>query len=234
MVALGLAPSRARARALIEAGVVEVDGAIAAKPAQRTEAGSRVALRGDPLPWVSRAALKLLRALDAFALDPAGAEALDLGASTGGFTEVLLARGAARVHALDVGRDQLAPGLRADPRVRVIEGMNAREIPDGLLPAVDWITADLSFISLEKALPRPLALAAPRATLVALVKPQFEAGRAAISRGGMVRDPEVRAACVARIAAFLEAGGWEVTGSCESPIAGGDGNVEHLIAARRG
>ncbi len=232
LVARGLAPSRARAQSLVAAGAVTVDGRVAAKPSQAVGAGAAIALTDDPCPWVSRGALKLLHALDAFALAPHGT-ALDLGASTGGFTEVLLARGAAHVHALDVGHGQLAPALRADPRVTLHEGVNARAIPEGLIPPPDWITADLSFISLALALPPALALARPGARLVALVKPQFEVGRAHLGKGGVVRDPAARAAAGARIAACLEASGWAVLGLVESPIAGGDGNREGLIAAAK-
>jgi len=180
---------------------------------------------------VSRAGLKLAHALAAFGLDPAGAVALDLGASTGGFTQVLLAAGAAEVWAVDVGHGQLAPLVAADPRVRAIEGLNVRDLTTDHVPAPDWIVADLSFISLEKALPPALALAKPGAVLVALVKPQFEVGRAAVGKGGIVRDTAAVAAARARIRAFLEAAGWTVTGEAESPITGGDGNVEYLIAA---
>ena len=157
LVDLGLADSRARAKALIEAGAVTVDGAAARKPSQAVTDDARVALTADPNPWVSRAALKLVHALDTFGLTPHGT-ALDIGASTGGFTEVLLARGAARVFALDVGHGQLHPRIAADPRVVSLEGTNARSIPAGLIPPVDWIVADVSFISLEKALPGPLEL----------------------------------------------------------------------------
>ncbi len=231
LVDLGLAPSRARAQALIRAGVVTVDGARADKPARKVPAAAAVALTGDPNPWVSRAALKLVHALDLWELEPTGAEALDVGASTGGFTEVLLARGAARVHALDVGHGQLHPRLAADVRVRSLEGVNARAIPPGLVPPVDWIVSDVSFIGLEKALPGPMALARPGARLVALVKPQFEAGPAHVGKGGLVTDPAIHAAVRSRIRAFLEDVGWRVTGEAESPIAGGDGNAEFLIAA---
>ena len=230
MVAEGLAPSRARAAALIAAGVVTVDGRPATRPADR-RAGT-IAVTGEPNPWVSRAALKLVHALDTFGLAPAGVAA-DLGASTGGFTQVLLARGAAHVHAVDVGHGQLHPAVAADPRVTVHEGVNARALPAGLLPPLDWITADLSFISLEKALPPALGLARPGAVLIALVKPQFEAGPAAVGKGGIVRDPAARAAAVERIAAFLVAAGWAVTGTAQSPVPGSDGNIEHLIAARK-
>lgn len=231
LVARGLAPSRARAQALIAAGAVTVDGTPETRAAARPAPDARLEVTDDPLPWVSRAALKLLHALDDFALTPAG-EALDLGASTGGFTEVLLARGAARVTALDVGRGQLHPRLAADPRVRALEGVNARTLPPEL-PRPDWITADISFISLEKSLPPALALARPGATLVALIKPQFEAGPEAVGKGGLVKDPAVHAAVRARIRAFLERSGWAILGEAESPIAGGDGNREFLIAARK-
>lgn len=231
-MALGLAPTRARAQALIAAGAVTVAGVAETRASRAVPPGAEVALAADPMPWVGRGALKLLHALDAFALDPAGATALDLGASTGGFTEVLLARGAARVIALDVGTGQLHPRLAADPRVLSLEGVNARELPTNL-PPYDWITADLSFVSLEKALPPALDRAPAGATLVALIKPQFEAGRAAVGRGGMVRDPAVHAAVRARIAAFLTASGWAVLGETESPITGGDGAAEFLIAARK-
>lgn len=232
LVDLGLAASRTRARALVEAGAVTIDGAPAQKPAQPVAAGAAVAVAAGAMPWVGRGALKLLHALDRFGLTPQGI-ALDLGASTGGFTEVLLARGAARVYALDVGHGQLHPRLADDPRVVVLEGVNARAIPAGLVPPVDWITADLSFISLEKALPGPLALARPGATLVALVKPQFEAGPQAVGRGGIVRDPTVHAAVCARLSGWLTACGWQVTGTTPSPIEGSDGNREFLIAAQK-
>jgi len=234
LVALGLAESRARAQAIIRAGAVTVDGAAAAKPSQAVGADAEIAVEArDEHRWVSRAALKLLHALDVFGLSPAGAEALDLGASTGGFTEALLARGAARVHAVDVGHGQLHPRIAADPRVAAIEGVNARDLPAGLIPPVDWIVADLSFISLSKALPPALALAQPGAALVALVKPQFEVGPAGVGRGGVVRDPAARAAAAASVRAFIEAAGWRVIGETESPITGADGNVEILVAARK-
>ncbi|MGR3716757.1 MAG: TlyA family RNA methyltransferase [Thermohalobaculum sp.] len=232
LVEAGLASSRARAKALIEAGAVTVDGTVARKPSQAVATGVEVAVTADPCPWVSRAAFKLLHALDEFGLNPRGV-ALDVGASTGGFTEVLLARGVARVFALDVGHGQLHPRIAADPRVVGLEGVNARDIPAGLVPPVDWIVADLSFISLEKALPGPLALARPGAVLVALIKPQFEAGRAHVGRGGIVRDAAVHEAVRARIRDWLTGLGWQVTGEVASPIKGGDGNREFLIAAEK-
>lgn len=234
LVAAGLAESRARAQALIAAGVVLVDGQAATKPAARVPAGARLALTGDPLPYVSRGALKLRHALEAFGLDPAGAVALDLGASTGGFSQVLLEAGAAEVWAVDVGHGQLAPELRADPRLHAIEGLNARQLTAAHVPAPDWVVADLSFISLVKALPAALGLARPGAMLVALVKPQFEVGPARVGKGGIVRDPAARAKASATVREFLEGAGWRVLGEAASPIPGGDGNLESLVVARKG
>lgn len=229
MVDLGLAPSRARAQALIRAGAVSVDGRKAEKPSQRAE--GEIALTADPNPWVSRAALKLVHALDHFALSPRGM-ALDIGASTGGFTEVLLARGADHVHALDVGHDQIHPRLASDPRATVHEGVNARALPSGLIPPLDWIVTDVSFISLEKALPPALTLALPGAHLVALIKPQFEAGPEKVGKGGIVKDPAIHKEVCERIHTWLTGLGWQILGRTDSPITGSDGNREFLIAAR--
>ena len=233
IVAAGLAESRARAQALIEAGVVMVNGVAAKKASQKVNDDTDIVVTENPNPWVSRAALKLDHALKEFGLSPNKAICLDVGASTGGFTEVLLANGAAKVYALDVGRGQLHDRLRNDPRVVNIEGMNAREIPDGLIPVVDWIVTDVSFISLEKALPIPLSLARQGTVLVALIKPQFEVGRTHIGKGGIVRDQAAKSQARARIEAFLQAEGWQVINRGESPIKGGDGNEEFLVAARR-
>ena len=233
IVATGLAESRARAQALIEAGVVLVNGVTAKKPSQKVNDDTEIVVTENPNPWVSRAALKLDHALKEFGLSPNKAICLDVGASTGGFTEVLLANGALRVYALDVGRAQLHDRLRNDPRVVNIEGMNAREIPDGLIPVVDWIVTDVSFISLEKALPVPLSLARQGAVLVALIKPQFEVGRTHIGKGGIVRDQAAKLQARDRIETFLQAEGWQVTNRGESPIKGGDGNEEYLVAACR-
>ncbi|MEO1331106.1 MAG: TlyA family RNA methyltransferase [Pseudomonadota bacterium] len=234
LVSLGLVETRARAQALIKAGVVRVDGAPARKPSASPPPDARIELVADPCPWVSRAALKLLHALERFELSPEGAETLDVGASTGGFTEVCLARGAARVAALDVGRDQLHPTLRADPRVIDLSPLNARALTADRLPAPpDLIVSDVSFISLVKALPAPLSLAAPEARLIALVKPQFEVGPERVGKGGLVKDPGDRRSAVDQVARFLERSGWVVLGETESPIAGGGGAREHLIAARR-
>ncbi|MEO0621602.1 MAG: TlyA family RNA methyltransferase [Pseudomonadota bacterium] len=232
LVDRGLVPSRARAQALIAAGAVQVAGFTVKKASLDVPLNADLAVIDDPCPWVSRAGLKLDHALTAFRLRPHGT-ALDLGASTGGFTEVLLARGAAHVHAVDVGHGQLAPSLAADPRVTLHEGINARALPEGLVPPPDWITADLSFISLRLALPPALALGRSGTHLVALIKPQFEAGRESVGRGGIVRDAVVHRTVCEDTAGFLETAGWLVLGLTESPIEGGSGNKEFLIAARR-
>lgn len=238
LVARGLVESRARAQALILAGKV-----FAGPAADRRvdKAGQPIAddvpltVKGQEHPWVSRGGLKLEKGLDAFGIDPAGAVGLDVGASTGGFTDVLLARGAAKVYAVDVGHGQLAWTLRGDDRVVVLERTNARHLTRDQVPEpVDLIVCDASFISLAKVLPAALALAAPGARLVALVKPQFEAGREAVGKGGVVRDPAVHEQVCARVRAWLDGlPGWQVLGLTDSPILGPEGNREFLIAAER-
>jgi len=205
------------------------------KPGTSVAADAALELRGRDHPWVSRGGVKLAHALDHFAIDPAGAVALDIGASTGGFTDVLLSRGARRVYAVDVGHGQLAWKLRSDPRVVVRERCNARYLAAADVPeAPDLIVCDASFIGLETLLPAPLALAAPGARLVALIKPQFEVGARQVGKGGVVRDPALHRAVCGRIAAWLGAQpGWRVDGITESPIRGPEGNVEFLICARR-
>lgn len=225
-----LAPSRSRAAQLIAAGVVTVNGTGVAKPSLKVGAQDMLALTHDPIPWVSRAALKLVHALDTFGLEPSG-DCLDLGASTGGFTQVLLSRGATRVFALDVGRDQLHADVAADARVVRLDGVNGKDITADLLPPLDWIVTDVSFISLEKILPPALMLAKPGSRLVALVKPQFEVGRENVGKGGIVSDPAARAQARERIARFLSDRGWRVEATTESPITGSDGNVEYLLCA---
>ncbi len=206
------------------------------KPGLTLPADTPLELKGQPQPWVSRGGVKLAHALEFFGIDPSGRVALDIGASTGGFTDVLLERGAARVYAVDVGRGQLAWKLRRDPRVVVLERTNARNLMRALVPEIiDLITCDVSFIGLEKALPAALALAAPRAWLVALIKPQFEAGKGRVGKGGVVRDAALHKEVCDRIAAWLSAQpGWRVLGLTESPILGPKGNKEFLIAGRRG
>jgi 23S rRNA (cytidine1920-2'-O)/16S rRNA (cytidine1409-2'-O)-methyltransferase len=233
LVAAGLAPSRARAQALIAAGAVRVDRRVAAKASQPVGPTAALEIDAAAMRWVSRAALKLVAGLDAFGLDPAGAVALDLGASTGGFSQVLLARGAAEVWAVDVGHGQLAAALADEPRLHPIEGLNVRGLTAAHVPPPDFVVADLSFISHSLALPPALALARPGAALVALVKPQFEVGPARVGKGGIVRDPAAHADAVAGVRGFLGGSGWEVFGECPSPIEGGDGNREFLIGARK-
>jgi 23S rRNA (cytidine1920-2'-O)/16S rRNA (cytidine1409-2'-O)-methyltransferase len=232
LVARGLFESRARAQTAIAAGLVSADGKQIAKPSETIAADARIEAR-EAYEWVSRAGLKLEAALDAAGLDVTGLEAIDVGSSTGGFTQVLLARGAARVHAVDVGRDQLHARLRADPRVVSLEATDIRDVAAGTLPPAGIVTIDVSFISLEQVLPAALAHAAPGARLVALVKPQFEVGRDKLSKGGIVKDAAARAEAVARIEARLEELGWRVGHRLSSPILGGDGNEEFLLVAAR-
>jgi 23S rRNA (cytidine1920-2'-O)/16S rRNA (cytidine1409-2'-O)-methyltransferase len=235
LVDQGLAESRAKAQALILAGLVSASGRRVDKPGTALPEDTPLALAGRDHPWVSRGGVKLDFALNHFAIDAAGAIALDIGASTGGFTDVLLARGAARVHAVDVGRGQLAWKLRQDPRVVVHEATNARHLtPAQIAEPIDLITCDASFIGLMTLLPAPLSLAAERTALVALIKPQFEAGPKEVGRGGVVRDPAIHQAVCERIAGWLGAQpGWVVIGTIESPIQGPAGNREFLIYARR-
>ena len=236
LVDQGLAESRTRAQALILAGLVSAAGKRIDKPGTEMPDDTQLVVAGRDHPWVSRGGLKLDHALDHFEIPVAGATALDIGASTGGFTDVLLARGAARVHAVDVGRGQLAWKLRQDPRVVVHEGVNARYLSAAQIPdTIDLITCDTSFIGLATVLPASLALVAHRAQLVALIKPQFEAGPAAVERGGVVRDTAIHQAVCERIAAwFVAQPGWTVVGIVESPIQGPAGNREFLLYARHG
>ena len=235
MVERGLADSRSRAHALIEAGLVTIDGVAADKPSRTVAQDAEIALTGLDHPWVSRGGVKLVHALDLFGIPVAGRVALDIGASTGGFTDVLLARQAQRVYAVDVGHGQLAPRLRADPRVVVLERVNARYLTEAEVPELaGLLVSDASFIGLEVLLPACLDRAAPGADLVALIKPQFEVGPGLVGKGGVVKDPALHKATCDRIAAWLDARpGWGVRGLTESPIRGPDGNVEFLIHARR-
>lgn len=232
LVERGLFESRAKARAAIEAGGVTADGKAVAKAAELIAADA-VVVATPAHPWVGRGALKLVHALDLWPVEVAGRTVLDVGASTGGFTEVCLARGAAGVYAVDVGRGQLHPSLAADPRVVGLEATDARDLTPALVPeAPGLVVTDVSFIGLAKALPAALALAAPAAHLVALVKPQFEVGRDNVGKGGIVTDPEARARALAEVAAFLGGQGWAVRETAPSPIAGGDGNLEWLLWAQ--
>ena len=230
LVARGLFPSRAKAAEAIAAGLVTADGRVVAKASQPLCADARIEAVA-PYPWVSRGGVKLAAALDHFRVDPAGRACLDVGASTGGFTDVLLARGARRIVAVDVGHGQLHPRIAAEPRIVSFEHRDARELaPADLDEPVSLVVADVSFISLTLVLPTMLRLTADDADLVALVKPQFEG---APTKKGIVRDADARAAALARVVYCLDALGWSVTGTMASPIAGGDGNIEALLHARR-
>jgi 23S rRNA (cytidine1920-2'-O)/16S rRNA (cytidine1409-2'-O)-methyltransferase len=236
LVERGLAVSRERARALILAGEVRVNGAAVDKAGALVDESADIALTRADHPWASRGGLKLAHALDAFHLDVTGRVALDIGASTGGFTDVLLARGAARVVALDVGRGQIAWRLRTDPRVTVIEGLNARALRPADLPAdlrtFDLVTIDVSFISLRHILPVVPPLLAPGAHVIALVKPQFEAGRREVRTGGIVRDPVVHERVLAEVAGEALRLGLERLAVEPSPILGAAGNREFLLLLR--
>jgi 23S rRNA (cytidine1920-2'-O)/16S rRNA (cytidine1409-2'-O)-methyltransferase len=232
LVARGLFESRAKAQAAIAAGLVTADDRPVQKPSDELPLDARIAAAAA-FPWVSRGGVKLAHALDALAIDPTGKTCLDVGASTGGFTEVLLARGARRVFAVDVGRDQLHPRLRARPEIVSLEATDIRTLEAPRIAPADVVVIDVSFISLRLVLHAALALAAPRAELVALIKPQFEAPRRHRKRG-VVRDPAVHAAVCAEIEAFVASIGWTVSATLPSPIEGGDGNREFLLGARRG
>ena len=234
LVDRGLAESRARAQALILAGLVFSGERKIDKAGQTLPEEAPLAVKGRNHPWVSRGGIKLAHALDHFGWDVAGAVALDVGASTGGFTDVLLQRGAAKVFAVDVGTNQLAWKLRHDPRVVVHEQTNARYLTSEIVTEpVDLITCDASFISLAKVLDSALHFARPGGRLIALIKPQFEAGRGEIGKGGVVRDAAVHERVCAAVADWIEGRGWRVEGVTPSPITGPEGNVEFLIAAER-
>lgn len=234
MVARGLVESRARARAAIDAGGVTVDGRLARGAAEKV-ADDVLLTVAQPHPWVGRGALKLIHALDLWPVVVAGRTVLDVGASTGGFTEVCLSRGAVRVFAVDVGSGQLHARVASDPRVVDLERTDARRLTtDVITTPPELIVCDASFIGLAKVLPAALTLAADGADLIALVKPQFEAeGPGSIGKGGIVKDADAHAAACARASAWLESAGWTVRATTESPIAGGDGNVEFLLWASR-
>jgi 23S rRNA (cytidine1920-2'-O)/16S rRNA (cytidine1409-2'-O)-methyltransferase len=233
LVDRGLAQSRERARALILAGQVRVDGRVVAKAGTPVDVAASVTLDRPDHPWASRGGLKLAHALDVFGIDPGGRTALDIGASTGGFTDVLLQRGAARVVALDVGKGQLDWRLRHDPRVVVVDGVNARYLSADDLPPdlrrFDLVTIDVAFISLALVLPAVTPLLAPGGRVIALVKPQFEAGRGDVGPGGIVQDPAVQARVVADVTAAARQVGLVRLADTPSPITGAEGNREHLL-----
>lgn len=233
LVESGLAATRSRAADLIRRGCVKVSGEPVLKPGALVAPDAELSVAPEASPYVSRAGVKLAAALDAFGFEPVGRVALDLGASTGGFTDVLIGRGAAKVYAVDVGSGQLHAKLRVNPKVVVLEGTNARALERRAIgDKVMAIVADLSFISLTLALPAALKLAAPGAWLVALIKPQFEAGREAVGKGGIVRDEAARRKAVAKVRKFLEEQpGWTVLGTIPSPLPGGSGNEEFLLGA---
>ncbi len=234
LVARGLVESRAKAQALILAGAVFSGERRLDKPGTVVASDQPLEVRGEPHPWVSRGGLKLAHALDHFALDARDAVVVDVGASTGGFTDVALARGARRVYAVDVGHGQLAWKLRQDPRVVVLERTNARHLNRNHIPEpIDLVVCDASFIGLETVLPAPLNLVRPGGRLVALIKPQFEVGRGRVGKRGVVADPTLHTEVCERIRRWLAALGWHVLGLTESPILGPEGNKEFLIAAEK-
>ena len=232
LVDRGLAESRTRAQALVMAGLVFTGDRKVEKPGQQLPDDAPLDVRGRDHPWVSRGGIKLAHALDHFGIDPAGAVAIDVGSSTGGFTDVLLSRGAARVYAVDSGTNQLAWKLRQDPRVIVHEQTSARILTPAHIPEpIDLIVCDASFIALAKVLPVPMGFARPGARLAALIKPQFEAGRGEVGKGGVVRDPVIHARVCAEVSDWLASVGWVPEPPVASPITGPEGNVEFLISA---
>jgi 23S rRNA (cytidine1920-2'-O)/16S rRNA (cytidine1409-2'-O)-methyltransferase len=234
LVARGLAPTRQKAQAMILAGLVEVDGRRVDKAGTAVAEDAAIGVTGPPHPYVSRGGIKLAAALDAFGIDPTGAVCLDVGASTGGFTDCLLQRGAARVYAVDVGSGQIDARLRSDPRVILREKVNARFLSSAHVPeAVRIAAVDVSFISLRLVLPAIVPRLAPGAFLVALVKPQFEAGRGEVPRGGVVQSEQTRKRVLSEVEQACRAASLETLGSLESPIRGARGNVEFLLVVRR-
>ncbi len=231
----GLAESRTRAQALVMAGLVFSGGRKLDKPGTALAEDAAIEVRGRDHPWVSRGGIKLDHALTAFGIDVAGVVAIDVGSSTGGFTDVLLTRGATRVYAVDSGTNQLAWKLRQDDRVVVHEQTSARILTAAHIPEpIDLVVCDASFIGLAKVLERPLTFVRPGGRLLALIKPQFEAGREEVGKGGVVRDPGVHERVCREVADWLTGIGWTVKGVTQSPITGPEGNVEFLISARRG
>jgi 23S rRNA (cytidine1920-2'-O)/16S rRNA (cytidine1409-2'-O)-methyltransferase len=234
LVDRGLAESRTRAQALILAGIVFLGDRKIEKAGQQVAEEAVLDVRGRDHPWVSRGGIKLAHALEHFGWDVSGAVAIDVGSSTGGFTDVLLTNGAEKVFAVDSGTNQLAWKLRNDPRVVVHEQTSARILTDAeITEAVDLIVCDASFIGLSKVLERPMTFTKVGAGLIALIKPQFEAGRDEVGKGGVVRDPEVHQRVCTNVQSWLTDKGWAVEGITESPIKGPEGNIEFLIAARK-
>ena len=235
LVDRGLVESRTRAQALVLAGLVFSGETKIAKPGQSIKADAPLEVRGRDHPWVSRGGIKLAHAIEHFELDPTGVTAMDIGSSTGGFTDVLLTHGAEHVFAVDSGTNQLAWKLRQDPRVTVLEQTSARILtPSEIDRPCSWVVCDASFIALSKVLEVPLRLAAPQCRVVALIKPQFEVGRNEVGKGGVVRDPVLHERVCGEVRGWLEGEGWAIQGIVESPIKGPEGNVEFLISASRG
>ncbi|ESZ85921.1 MAG: hemolysin [Blastomonas sp. CACIA14H2] len=235
LVDRGLAESRSRAQALILAGLVFVGERKVAKAGETVPGDAAIEVRGRDHPWVSRGGIKLAHALDHFGIDVSGMTAIDVGSSTGGFTDVLLTRGAAHVFAVDSGTNQLAWKLRQDDRVTVHEQTSARILTEAhITRPIDIVVCDASFIALDKVLPVPMSFARPGAWLAALIKPQFEVGKDQIGKGGVVRDPELHRAVCDRVMRWLESIDWPVTGLTQSPITGPSGNIEFLVAAQKG
>ena len=234
LVSRGMAESRARAQALIMAGLVFLGDRKVDKSGQQVPEDAEISVKGRDHPWVSRGGIKLAHAIDHFGLDPSGAVAMDIGSSTGGFTDVLLQNGAAHVFAVDSGTNQLAWKLRQDPRVTVLEQTSARILTTEQIDRpCNWVVCDASFIGLAKVLERPLELAAHDCRLVALIKPQFEVGREEVGKGGVVREAALHRRVCDEVRDWLEGSGWTVDGIVESPITGPEGNIEFLVAARR-
>jgi len=235
LVDRGLVESRTRAQAMVLAGLVFSGETKIGKPGQSIKADAPLDMRGRDHPWVSRGGIKLAHAIEHFELDPTGAVAMDIGSSTGGFTDVLLTNGAERVFAVDSGTNQLAWKLRQDPRVTVLEQTSARILTSQEIDApCNWVVCDASFIGLAKVLEVPLRLAARECRLVALIKPQFEVGRGEVGKGGVVRDPMLHERVCNEVRDWLEADGWVIQGIVESPIKGPEGNIEFLVSAQRG
>ena len=235
LVERGLVESRSRAQAVIMAGLVFSGETKLTKPGQQLPDDAPLEVRGRDHPWVSRGGIKLAHAIEHFGLDPSGAVAMDIGSSTGGFTDVLLQKGAQHVFAVDSGTNQLAWKIRQDARVTVLEQTSARILtPEMIDRPCNWVVCDASFIGLAKVLERPLELASKQCQLVALIKPQFEVGRDEVGKGGVVRDPALHQRVCDEVRDWLENGGWRVEGIVESPITGPEGNIEFLVSARRG
>jgi 23S rRNA (cytidine1920-2'-O)/16S rRNA (cytidine1409-2'-O)-methyltransferase len=235
LVDRGLAESRSRAQALIMAGLVYAGERKVAKAGETIAADTPLEVRGKLHPWVSRGGLKLVGGLDHFGFDPRGSTCLDVGSSTGGFTDVLLSRGASRVYAVDVGTNQLAWKLRQDDRVTVLEQTNARHLGEEQIPEpIDLLVCDASFIALHKVLEKAVDFVRPGGHALLLIKPQFEAGRSEVGKGGVVRDPAVHERVVMAAKGWIASRGWNVLGVTRSPITGPEGNVEFLLAAQKG